>query len=252
MAKKTILTADLYDNAVTEKKGDYTAKATITGTVRNEDLADRIVDKRTEYRKETIINILTLADEEKAIALSENKSVIDGVGQYWLNIIGAFDGENAPFDPSKHKLSVAYAMSKALRNRLSTVEVQTRPAKTGPFINLFTDSTSGEVNGPITSGSPAVIDGVNIKVAGDDPAVGVFFTKEGGSPVKCPLLIHNNPSQLTVMAPALEDGEYTLSITTQSGAGNKLVKESRTYTFPVLLYVGNKPGGGNNDRPEIE
>ena len=108
------------------------------------------------------------------------------------------------------------------------------------------------MNGPITSGSPAVIDGVNIKVAGDDPAVGVFFTKEGGSPVKCPLLIHNNPSQLTVMAPALEDGEYTLSITTQSGAGNKLVKESRTYTFPVLLYVGNKPGGGNNDRPEIE
>ena len=54
------------------------------------------------------------------------------------------------------------------------------------------------------------------------------------------------------MIPALKDGEYTLSIVTQSAAGNKLVKEPRTYVFPVLLYVGNKPGSGGRDRPEIE
>ena len=54
------------------------------------------------------------------------------------------------------------------------------------------------------------------------------------------------------MLPALENGEYTLSIVTQYGSSNKLVKEPRTYTFPVLLYVGDKPGGGEDDRPVIE
>ncbi len=253
MAEKIILTADLYDNAVTEKKGDYIAKAAITGTLRNEQIADRIVAKRTEYRKETIVNILDLADQEKVEAIAENKSVIDGVGQYLLSILGAFDGEKAPFDPAKHKLSATFIPSKKLRDRLSDVQVQTRPAITGPVINSITDSTTGELNGLLTSGSAAVINGSNIKVAGDAENVGVFLVPISGDPLKCPLLIHNNPSQLTVMLPTLTDGEYTLSITTQSGAGNKLVKDPRTYTFPVLLYVGEKPGGDDeDDRPVIE
>ena len=252
MAEKIILTADLYDNALTEKKGDYVAKAAITGTLRNDGIADRIVAKRTEYRRETIINILNLADEEKANAIAENKSVIDGVGQYLLSILGSFDGEKAPFDPAKHKLAVSFAPGKFLRELLKSVEVQTRPASTGPVINSIIDSTTNELNGQLTSGSAAVIDGANIRIAGDDKVVGVFFTKTGGTAKKCPLLIHNNPSQLTVMLPALEDGEYTLSIVTQYAANNKLVKDARTYTFPVVLYVGAKPGGGEDDRPVIE
>lgn len=252
MAEKIILTADIYDNAVTEKKGDYTARVAITGTVRNEDIADRIVAKRTEYRKETIVNILRLSDEEKINALAENKSVVDGVGQFLLTILGTFDGEKAPFDSAKHKISAGFTMSKALRNKLADIEIQTRPASTGPFINSFIDSTTGELNGQITSASAAVINGSNIKVTGDDASIGVFFTKTGGTAQKCPLLIHNNPSQLTVMMPALENGEYILSIITQYGTSNKLVKEPRTYQFPVLLYVGDKPSDGGGDRPEIE
>lgn len=252
MGEKIILTADLYDNAVTEKKGDYTAKAAITGTLRNEQIADRIVTKRTEYRKETIVNILDLADQEKVEAIAENKSVIDGVGQFLLSILGAFDGEKAPFDPEKHKLSATFIPGKKLRDRLADVQIQTRPAVTGPVINSITDSTTGELNGVLTSGSAAVIDGSNIKIAGDAENIGVFLTPADGTPLKCPLLIHNNPSQLTVMLPTLADGEYTLSLTTQFGAGNKLVKEARTYTFPVLLYVGKKPDEGGSDRPEIE
>lgn len=109
------------------------------------------------------------------------------------------------------------------------------------------------MNTQLTSAAPVVISGSNIKVAGDNAGIGVFFTKTGGTAQKSPLLVHNNPSELTAMLPALEDGEYTLSIVTQSAAGNKLVKEPRTYTFPVLLYVGEKPsGGGEDDRPVIE
>lgn len=49
MAEKIILTADLYDNAVTERKGDYTAKPRITGTVRNHQIAERILARGSEF-----------------------------------------------------------------------------------------------------------------------------------------------------------------------------------------------------------
>ena len=68
--EKTILTVDLYDNVLTEKQGDYSGKIRITGTVRNADIANGIVKERTEYRPETIENILNLADKKKREALA--------------------------------------------------------------------------------------------------------------------------------------------------------------------------------------
>lgn len=85
MAEKTILSVDLYDNILTTDPSDYTGKVKITGTLRNADIAARIVAERTEYRKETIENILNLADQKKIEAIAEGKSLVDGVGQYLLN-----------------------------------------------------------------------------------------------------------------------------------------------------------------------
>lgn len=254
MAEKTLLTADLYDNAFTERKGDYTAKIRITGTVRNKEIAERILNRGCEVRLDTIEYILGMSDEEKADAVAQGKSVIDGMGQYLPTVVGPFEGEKAAFDKAKNKLTASYTPGKLLRDKLSNVDVETRAAVTGPVINWLVDSTTNEKNMQLTSAAPAVISGANIKVVGDDPTVGVFFTKTDGTPKKCPLLIHNNPSELTVMLPTLEDGEYMLSIVTQYGSSNKMVKEPRTYVFPVVLYAGNKPegGGGEDDRPEIE
>lgn len=252
MAEKIKLSVNLYDNAITEVKGDYVAKPVVTGTLHNSEIADRIVAKRTEYRKETIVNILGLADQEKVNAIAEGKSVVDGVGQYLVSVIGTFGGEKAPFNPAIHKLGVSYTPGKLLRDTLKSVTVETRAAVTGPIVNDIVDTTTGEKNLQLTSSGPAVITGANIKVAGEDPAVGIYLTPAGGEGQKVVLLIHNNPSQVTFMLPALADGEYTLSLTTQYSAGNNLVKDPRTYTFPVVLYVGEVPGGDDDDRPVIE
>ena len=249
MAEEIILSADLYNNAVTERTDDYTAKPRITGTARNRQVAERIVARGSEFRGETIEHILNMADQEKALLISMGKSVVDGVGQYLVNISGPFIGETAPFDPAKNKLGVTYTIGKLLRDMLNSVKVETRKATTGPVINNIIDSTTGEENTQLTSASAAIINGENIRIDGEGKNIGVFFTKTGGTPQKATLVIHNNPSQLTVLMPAMEDGEYTLSITTQYGHGGKQVKEPRTYTFPTLLYVGEKSGIG--DRPGI-
>lgn len=56
----------------------------------------------------------------------------------------------------------------------------------------------------------------------------------------------NTKSQIIISIPQLEEGQYKLSVITQAGSNYQLVKEPRTYIFPILLTVG----GG--DRPEIE
>ena len=69
--EKITLNVDLYDNIMTEQKGDYTGRARITGSLHNKEIAARIIKERTEYRQETIENILDLADQKKVEAIEE-------------------------------------------------------------------------------------------------------------------------------------------------------------------------------------
>ena len=250
---KIIRTVDLYDNVLTEKVGDFSAKVPITGTERNPQIAQRIVNERTEYRLETIINILDLADQKKIDAIAEGKSVIDGVGQYLLNLSGAFEGESPVFDALKHKFGVTFTPGKAVFDALKKLIPDFRLAKTGPVINSITDSTTNTVNETLTSGAPAIISGASLMIKGDDPSVGIYFTADtaGSTPVKVPLIVTNTISQIIVQLPQLADGQYRLSVTTQAGANYKMLKEPRSYQFPILLTVGEKPsGGGDDDKPD--
>ena len=249
------LYADLYDNALTEKEGDCVARPRINGTLYNADIARRIVEKRTEYRPETIENILKMADDEKSIAIASGMSVVDGVGQYLVQIKGAFARATDPFDPKIHSLVVSYVSGKTLRKRLLETVVEANGAATvGPVIGGITDSSTGKDDGTFTPGMPIVVGGSNIKIVGSNEANGFYFipAAQDGTTVKAAVIVHNNPSQLTVMVPAnLPAGDYYISITTQYGRTAN-VKEPRTYKFPVLLSTNTGGGGDDDDRPVIE
>ena len=213
-----ILYVDLYDNPLTPKAGDYSGRVASTGSVQNTSIGTRIAAKRTEYRPETIANILDLSDQEKIEALAAGQTVNSKLGTLVLQVEGSFDGEQAPFDKTKHRLTVSFSMSKQLREALDRLQISTRSASSGLIINNVKDAESQELNGLITSGGSLIISGVNIKVAGDDEQNGVFLIPSEGEPIRARALVHNNPSQVTVLLPSLEDGEYTLSITTQYNA----------------------------------
>lgn len=249
--EKTILTVDLYDNVLTEKPGDYTGRIRITGTLHNTDIASRIVKKRTEYRPETIINILNLSDQEKIEALAQGKCFVDGFGQYLLNISGSFDGKKSDYKSSENKINITFTPSAALLKALENIYVNADVATVGPMIESITDSTTESLNLKITPNAPAIIKGSTLLVKGDKPSVGVYFTKdtEGAKPTKVALIVKNSISEIIIQIPTLPDGQYWLSITTQSGPNYTLVKEPRSYTFPILLTVGNSGGGDEN--PDI-
>ncbi|WP_455632504.1 DNA-binding domain-containing protein [Parabacteroides sp.] len=252
MAEKTILSADLYDNVLTEKPGDYTAKPQITGSLHNPDIAYRIVDRRTEYRPETVINIMDLSDDEKVRAIIEGKSLSDGLGQYILNISGPFEGENPKFDPKIHKAGITFTPGKKLLEGLKNLDFKLNIATTGPVVNSITDSATGGVNTTITSVSPAVIAGSTLLIKGDHPSVGVFFTedKADATPQKVRMIVINTTSQIVIQVPKLTPGQYRLSVTTQAGSNYKMVKEPRTYLFPILLNVVEGGGGSDSESPD--
>lgn len=77
--EQIILRIETYDNILTEKEGDYTAKPIVTGSVGNPQIAKRIMKGGLEVREETILYILDMADQAKAEAIAQGISVNDGV-----------------------------------------------------------------------------------------------------------------------------------------------------------------------------
>lgn len=251
--EQIILRIETYDNILTEKEGDYTAKPIVTGSVGNPQIAKRIMKGGLEVREETILYILDMADQAKAEAIAQGISVNDGVGQYLVNTRGSFDGPSAAFNPQIHSLGVTYTIGKTLAALLKKIKVENRGlASLGPVINKVTDSTTLSESDEITPGAPITIEGKNMRVIGEDASVGLFFTPTaGGEAKKVSLFVQNDPSKIICVVPALSNGTYTMSITTQAGSTNRTVKTPRSCTFPVTLRVGPKESGGG-DRPEIE
>lgn len=250
--EKTMIHVELYENMLTQQSGDYTGRIRSTGTLYNKQIAARIVKERSEYRQETIENILSIADRIKCQALAEGKNINDGVGQYTLGVQGSFVGEDAPFNQNIHSIAVNFVAGKELRTMLKNVKVETAGiATTGPVVNAVFDTMSDTENGTLTAGGPVVISGRNIKIVGDDPSVGITLTAddETRSTLKITTLVHNNPSQITAILPKeLDDTKgYYLDVTTQfCQSGKKLIKTPRTYRFPVKI------GNQDDDRPVIE
>lgn len=246
--------AELYDNPLTEKVGDYIARPVVNTTTRNADIARRIKERGSELEEKTIVYILDQSDEMKAAAVASGESVVDGMGQYLVSINGALEDATAKFNPLLHTLGVSYNPGKALREMFAKTTVNiTKAATTGPLIGKVTDSMSGTVNDKLTPNQPCVIKGSNIKIVGEEGTVGVFFVSdESKTSTPSPLLVHNNPSELTVMIPPLADGLYRIRIMTSYAAGNKMTKEPRSTEFHILLTVGEESGGGGDSESPDE
>ena len=157
---------------------DYIAEvSTSKQTLRNEDIAQRIVDEGSEIKYDTLLSIINQHDRIIREAVCDGYSVLTGVGQYSPRVTGSWIGKSANFDPSVNKLTLDMVLSKEMRDALSTVGVEVLGVKEGggASIGLVTDTYTGEANGYISAGEDILIEGTKIKVAGDPDLCGVYF-----------------------------------------------------------------------------
>ena len=92
------------------------------------------------------------------------------------------------------------------------------------------------------------MEGNYLKLAGDDPSVGITLVDEDGTETRIdPAMVAvNEPKKLVFIIPAgLAEGTYTLRITTQYGSNGNLVKTPRT--VESALYIGVTPTTPDDD-----
>lgn len=227
---------------------DYIAEvSTVKNSLRNEDIAQRIVSEGSEIKYDTLLSIINQHDRIIREALMDGYSVLTKTCQYTPRVTGTWIGSSAKFDPEKHKVTLDITLSSEMRESLSHVGVEVLEVKeSGARIGLVTDTFTGLSDGTITPGDDIRIEGEKIRVAGEAEGVGVFFVdSEGKTTAVTRRFTQNDPKCILARVPAeLTGGTYTLRIVTQFSNTSTMLKEPRTIEYELPLTVAE-------DRPVI-
>ena len=206
-------------------------------TQRNEDIAEIITKERSEFRKETIINILNMRDKAVKDIIQEGLSFMDGLVQISPRVSGVWETENSPYDEKIHKRTVDLVPTTDLRTALDAIGVKVLGAKEETArITEITDTATGLKDGSLTIGDDIIIEGSKIKVDETDPAQGVFFKAENGTEYKTNRRLSvNNPSQIIARVPKeVPEGKVEVMVRTKFSTGNKTLLQIReiVYGYP--------------------
>ena len=233
----------LTDNALTEKEGDKIAKVKRRKTRNMNDVANRIVKERTEFRAETILNIAKMINDTKKEFLSQGDSVNDGLFIFEPSITGAFVKND--FEPSIHSCIINTRCTKEMNDMLAQTTgvysghtVENGGASIDEIVDLITGLNTGEV----TSGKVVTLSGNKIRIIpeeGENPEDCVYITSHATEQVFSPSdpLITNDPSKLVLTLPELVAGYYTLSIKTLFSSRGTNLNSPRHVTFKTKLTV---------------
>ena len=209
----------------------------------------------TGLRRETILHVFEL--EKRVI----NRLLLSGhavnTGLYHASV--AFRGliKNSQWDENENQIVVNFNPGADLREAIRHTQVNILGAKpAGISVTGVQDVATKADNASATAGRAFTLTGRNIRIAGQDPAVGLTLIAEDGTEtaVTDDLWVINKPSTVTFIIPAqMEAGTYTLRLTTQfSGNSTRLLKTPRT--IENTLYIGTEPPqtGGSGGEEEGE
>ena len=206
-------------------------------TQRNEDIAALITKERSEFRPETILNILNMRDKAVLDFIRDGLSFMDGVAQISPRVSGVWETENSQYDEKIHKRTVDMVSTVELRNALDDITVKVLGAKeTSAKIAAITDTATGLTDGTITIGDDILIEGEKLKIDEKDTEQGVFFLASDGGEYKTERRLSvNKPTQIIARVPKnIPEGKVQIVIRNKFTSGGKHLKELRelVYNYP--------------------
>lgn len=224
------------------------------------DVARAIVEERTEYRVDTLVNTANLIDEKIRQLVCQNNIVKTGTAMFTPAIEGLFLGKTGTVDPAKNKCTVNIIPTAAMRSELDKVTMEfsgTVKESGGARIGLVKDVTTGKTDGTITPGGMIDVTGSKIRcINADGTGIGsLTLLKSTDRSVVTSITLFgiNDPSRLMFTLPAnLEAGTYELTLETYFSTNSTQLKQPRTLVYSIPLVVGGGSSGGGDDRPEIE
>jgi hypothetical protein len=230
----------LEENDLTVSPGDFRAQVVNVRSYTQEEIIDRIMKIGAGLTRSDISAVLEAEKQVLTDIISGGEAVNTELFNAFPSIQGVFASAEENLDPARHTVRINLHPGVVLRRAVA--EIKTKkvavPAA-GTLITSVTDIRTGSVNGTLTPGRDIKVSGRKLKIAGDDPGVGLFFVPAaGGAAVKVdPLdIVVNNPSELIAVIPALPAGGYHARIITQYSSGKHL-KTPHTATFEKPLTV---------------
>lgn len=235
---------DLRENVITQNvEEDYVAIPRRLLSLTPKDLAARIAEERTEYRAETIENIVNIYEEMLMKVLCGGNSYVSKVMLCQPSITGIFPGTGLA-DPEKNKCHVNMSMAPEFRKKLEEEVVLEYSGRKldlgGANIGEVLDMTTGKTDGTITPGGMVQLKGNKIKCVNQDgTGVGrLMVCNESGSCSEIDTIGVNEPSRIIFIFPdGFVPGEYRLEVETYYTRSSVLLKEPRTIVCPVLLKI---------------
>ena len=119
----------------------------------------------------------------------------------------------------------------ALRELAKSIEViNDGESDAAGYIDSFLDNEENSLNAWYLPGNQFVLNGHKIKIAGDDPGIGMYFVDitNSANVVKVTRIVENNPSRIISIIPIADYEKCRIEIRTQfSGSGSNILKNVR-------------------------
>lgn len=225
------------------------ASVAFRSTIGVDDLAQRIVDSGSFFRKESLITSFSLMMNEVYEAIDDGYNVDFGLGRTDVAVDGPFESVLSPFDKKIHTLIPHLYPSPRLKQCVGRIPCENyHPTKNGPkpsYVSLSIepfDRNSGEKYNCIPAGSHPFVSiyGSHLKLAGDLPGVGLTIrcleTGESYFYSLRDLAINTGPRLCFNPAYPFTPGEWEAVVATQLSPERHLYKAvySASLTFTVL------------------
>ena len=235
--------ARLYPNYLANG-GAYIARAKNQSTLTIEDVCT-ILKTRGGFtgRYEDLMEHVKQYYQEVIYQLCDGYAVTNGYFTIHPCIGGTFNSVNEVHDSKKHPVSLRFGTRAKLQQILKKVDVKIEEIADGTgFIDEFRDFEDDSINDTFTPGNQFAIHGNKIKLAGDDPSVGLFFvsTDDPACAVKVERIAENSATRVTGIIPEVCHKHSKLEIRTQfTGTNNPALKNPRTITSSFVIEVAS-------------
>jgi hypothetical protein len=235
-----MLNYSLHENVLTERTDDYAAQTHPAAVYAREQFIDLMLQRGTLVTKTDIMAVFNDMEETAGYIIESGGTINLPLFHTAFSISGVFDSALDTFDPTRHKLHVTVQKGTVLREKEKEVKpVKINAPSPQPQVLEVKDCLSGQVNTALTPNGVVEIDGINIKLAGDNAAVGLYFVDalNPANAVKAEAIIHNKPSSVLAMVPGLLPNHgYRIKIVTQYSIG-KVLKEPKTTIYEKTLQT---------------
>jgi len=232
----------LYENYLKSSgvEGDYIARTNSEASLLIEQICAAMKNRggftgNYEVLQENVRQFL----DETAYQLCDGYAVNLKYFSIHPNVGGTFNSVNEGHDPDRNPITFRFRTLPAMRRLVEHIEVRIDGlANASAWIDSYEDMETETTNTSYVPGNLFVLNGSKIKIAGDDPACGLYFvpTDDPATAVKVTRIAENNPSSIIGIAPKMTSTHSRIEVRTQfSGSSTRFLKNVRTITSDFEL-----------------